>query len=88
MSICKECGADSFKTIDYDKVTREFNEVSDRFKWVMAHHGLKNAEWDLERIKLTDSMKWMQRKVKKQAQAISRLEEKLKKFGQKPYEEE
>ena len=86
--ICKECGSDPFKAADYDKLTREYNEVCERFKRVMARHGLENAEWDLERIRLTDSMKWMQRKTNKQAKAIARLEEKLKKLNTQPYAEE
>lgn len=85
---CPECGSDPFKTQDYDKITREMNELSSRFKRALASHGLVRAEWDLKEIELTEGMKWLQRKAKKQAQTITKLEDKLKKFGEQPYKEE
>lgn len=53
-----------------------------------ANHGVKSAEWALEKIELVEQTKWLQRKVKKQAAVLNKLEEKLRKSGQKPYAEE
>lgn len=86
--ICPECGADPFKTVDYDKIVKENKEISDRFKRVMAQHGMERAEWTLQEIRLTKSMAYMQRKVLKQANALRKLEEKLKRQGRQPYKVE
>lgn len=85
---CPECGADPFKIQDYDKIVREMNELSSRFKRVLANQGLARAEWDLKEIELTEGMRWLQQKTKKQALAITRLEEKIRKFREQPYKEE
>lgn len=85
---CPECGADPFKTVDYDRIVKEQQELENRFKKVLAHHGLRDAEWTIERIKLEESMRYLQRKTKKQAATLSRLEEKLRGLGKRPYEEE
>lgn len=85
--ICPECGGDPFKTKDYDKVQRESAAIQSRFKMEMALHGTKEASWEIERIKSAESMKYLQRKVKKQAQTLQRLEEKLKRLSQQPYAE-
>lgn len=86
--ICPECGADPYKTVDYDKMTRDIQQISDRFKRVMASHGLQQAEWVLREIDLVESTKYLQRKVKKQSEAIRRLEEKIRRLGVQPYKED
>lgn len=85
---CPECGADPFKQYDYDKITKEINALSSRYKMLSANFGQARAEWEIKEIKLEESMKWLQRKVKKQAQAIQRLEAKLRRHGERPYVEE
>ena len=83
--ICPECGSDPFKTIDYDKVVRERRELQMRFKRTMAQHGTERAEWVIREIDYEESMKYLQRKVLKQTNALRKLEEKLKKLGEQPY---
>lgn len=84
---CPQCGADPFKTWDYDKITKEFKEVSERFKKVMAQHGLDRAEWILKELKLEESMKYMQQKTKKQTTALRKLEQRVLRLGRQPYEQ-
>lgn len=86
--ICPECGTHGTEKWYYDKILSENLEIGERFKSLNARHGREKAEWEIDRIRLTESMKWMQRKVNKQSRVITRLEEKLKKLNQKPYEEE
>lgn len=85
---CPECGADPFKTLDYDKKSSEMVEIGYRFKQMRASHGMQRAEWELREISLEQSMKWLQQKTRKQAAAIKRLEDKLKKLGQQPYKKD
>lgn len=85
--ICPECGSDSFKTWDYDKITKEQEELQKRFTRVMAYHGEDTAKWHIKEIEQEQSMKWLQRKVKKQAETIRKLEEKLRRQGEQPYRE-
>lgn len=86
--ICPECGADPFKTYDYDKIVKEMEELSSRYKKAHASWAGMSAEWEIKNLKLEEGMKWLQRKVKKQAQAIQKLENKLKRHGERPYKEE
>ena len=88
MNNCPECGSDPFKTQDYDKITKEMEELSYRYKRARASWSELSAKDEITIIKLEEGMRWLQRKVKKQAQAITRLENKLKKNGHRPYEEE
>lgn len=88
MNICPECGADPFKTADHDKMMRDITQIKDRYKRTMAAHGLEQAEWILREIDLVESSKYLQRKVKKQSEAIRRLEEKIKRLGVQPYKED
>ncbi len=84
---CPECGVDPFFTQDYPKLTKEMDQLEYHYKRVRAYHGEASAKWDIEKIKLEEGMRWLQRKTKKQAQAIQRLEAKLKKLGEQPYRE-
>ncbi len=86
--VCENCGADPFKVWDYDHLVKEKLEISDRFKKASAQHGLSRAEWTLKEIELTEAMKFLQRKTKKQAEALQKLEEKLIKLKQLPYKVE
>lgn len=86
--ICPECGADGFKTHDYDRLQRENTSLSRRHTEQAALFGVKKAEAWLREIRLEDSMKYLQRKTKKQAEVIKRLEDRLKRLGQQPYKEE
>jgi hypothetical protein len=88
MNICPECGTDPFKGKDYDKVTQEKLEIASRFRKASAQFGIQRAEWEMREIELIESRKWLQRKIKKQAEAITKLEAKLKGFGQQPYQEQ
>lgn len=87
MARCPECGVDDYTVKYADKTLSELVEVSSRFKTIRANHALASAEWELEKISLQESMKYLQRKVKKQAEAISRLEEKIHRLGHQPYKE-
>lgn len=86
--ICVQCGSDPFKTWDYDKITKEQTELQDRFKKVLAYHGRDEADRHIKEIEQEQAMKWLQRKVKKQAETIRKLEEKLRRQGEQPYKEE
>lgn len=83
--VCPECGSDPFKTQDYDKITKEIAEISSRYKRAHASWAGVSAEWEIKNLRLEEGMKWLQRKVKKQAQAIQKLEDKLKRHGERPY---
>lgn len=85
---CPECGVNNWRKRDYDRLVAEKIELGSRFKSLHANHGLRQAEWTLREIELTESMKYMQGKVHRQAAAIRRLEDKLKRLGQRPYEED
>lgn len=85
---CPECGADDYVQKYYDKLCNEQLRVSKLYKDMRAHHGLREAEWELERISITEGMKSLQRKTQKQAKVINRLEEKLRALRQQPYKEE
>lgn len=84
---CPECGCDPFLAKDYPKIQKEQEMLENQYRSVRAYHGKAQAEWDIKEIKLTEGMKYLQRKVKKQAEAIRRLEDKLKKLKQQPYKE-
>lgn len=86
--ICPECGCDTYKALDYDKILRENASLCKRLTEQAALFGVKKAEAWLRQIKLEDSMKGLQRKVKKQSEALNRLEKKLIELGRKPYQEE
>lgn len=86
--ICKECGSDPFKSLDYDKVLSENSVLRSWVKREFANHAVEKAEWAFEKLGAEDSTKWLQRKVKKQSKIIARLEEKLKKLNTQPYAEE
>lgn len=88
IEICPECGADWFKTHDYDRLQRENTSLSRQHTTQAALFGVKKAEAWLREIRLEDAMKYLQRKTKKQAEVIKRLENKLKRLGQQPYKEE
>lgn len=83
---CPECGCDKFRCTDYEKVTKTLSEVGWRFKRLYADHALEKAEWELSKIRLEESMKYMQQKTKKQTAALRRLEERILKLGRRPYE--
>lgn len=85
--ICPECGCDTYKALDYDKLQRENASMVKRLTEQAALFGVKKAEAWLRQIRLEDSMKYLQRKTKKQAEVITRLEEKIKRLGRQPYKE-
>jgi len=86
--ICSECGCDTYKAMDYDKLQRENTSIRKRLTEQAALFAVKKAESWLRELKLEDSMKYLQRKTKKQSEVITRLEDKLKKFKQQPYEKD
>lgn len=86
--ICPECGSDIFKALDYDKVVSERSEVYDRFKRIFAQHAMEKAQWEIDKIRLEDSTKSLQRKVNAQRKALNRLENKILKLGKQPYASE
>lgn len=86
--ICFECGCDTYKAMDYDKLQRENASISKRLTEQAAIFGVKKAEAWLRQIKLEDAMKYLQRKTKKQAEVITTLENKLKRLKQQPYEKD
>lgn len=85
---CPECGADAYKIRYYDKVLNEKMEIAYRFKHMQAEHGLQQAEWELKEISLSEGMKYLQQKTRKQTAVIKRLEEKIRRLNQQPYKEE
>lgn len=86
--ICPECGTNGTEKWYYDQILKEKLEIGQTIRRMSAQHGVDKAVWEMDRISLTESMKWMQRKVNKQAKVITRLEEKLKKLNTQPYAEE
>lgn len=68
-------------------MVKERDQISSYYKRMSADHGLARAEWVLQELKLTESMKYLQRKVLKQAKVITAFEEKLKRQGYQPYKE-
>lgn len=85
---CPECGTKGHEQWYYDKLVSEGIERGQMIRRISAQAAVDRANWDMDRLDLVEQMKWMQRKVKKQAQAITRLEEKLKKLKIQPYAEE
>lgn len=85
---CEMCNCDRFQCKDYPKLTVELASVCGRLKSTMAYHGKERAEWEIDKIHLEEGMKFLQRKTRKQAQAITKLENKLKNYGQQPYKDE
>lgn len=86
-SDCEHCGCQVYQHRYYDKMVAKEVELGYRFKQMRAHHGMQQAEWELRELDLVESTKWLQRKTKKQAEVIRKLEEKLRKLNQRPYEE-
>lgn len=84
--ICPNCGSDPWKTQDYDKIVKEMEELSYRYKRARGSWAELSAKDEITILKLEESMRWLQRKVKKQAQSLGRLEEKLRSYKQQPYE--
>lgn len=84
--VCPECGSDTFQAQDYAKVVSERYEVYDRFKRRFAQHAMEQAQWEIDKIRLEDSTKSLQRKVASQRKALNRLENKLLKLKRQPYE--
>lgn len=87
MATCPECGIDTYRAKEFDRLMSEKCELGSRFKQLRANHALEIARWEIRDIENTESMKWLQRKTRNQAAAIRKLEEKLKKLGKQPYEE-
>ena len=86
--VCPECGSDTFKAQDYDKAVSERYEVYDRFKRRFAQHAMEQAQWEIDKIRLEDATKSLQRKVNAQRKALNRLENKMLKLGKQPYKED
>lgn len=82
---CPECGIWTDRVREFDRMLTEKNQLGQRFKQVYAEHAQQIAEWEIRDIQLTESMKWLQRKTRKQAAVIRRLEEKLRNLGEQPY---
>lgn len=83
--VCPQCGTESWLFRDHERIVHEKLEIGSRFKSLRANHGLEKAQWELREISLTEEMKYLQRKVLKQAKAITTLENKLKRLKQQPY---
>lgn len=83
---CPECGSDTWKAQDYDKLYKENWEIADRLKKMAAQHGLLSAQWELQKIRLEAGMKSLQQKCNRQRAALNRLENKLISLNKKPYE--
>jgi hypothetical protein len=63
-------------------------KVSQDYKRTAASHAIAIAERDLKIMDLRAEQEWLQKKVKKQAEHLRRLEAKLIKLGKQPYEKE
>lgn len=85
--LCPECGSDPFKSQDWDKMHKEMEELVFRYKRARSSWAELSAADEIQILKLEEGMRWLQRKVKKQAQAIQKLENKLKQRGEQPYKE-
>lgn len=86
--VCETCGASEYKIRYYDHNLNELIELQSMYKKEAANHALQKAEWAIDRIKIVEGGRWLQRKVKKQADVIKRLEKKLLDVKVKPYAEE
>lgn len=85
---CPECGSDTIWAREFDRIQDEKSTLYDRFKKVMAQHGVDRAQWELEKVHHEVKTRWLQQKVDSQRKALNRLENKLIELGRKPYQEE
>lgn len=86
MGICPNCGVDRSKFQFLEESYHAHFSAVERFLKTEAAHAVKLAKTELEIINLKESMKYLQRKVRKQAVALKRLEEKLRARGEQPYD--
>lgn len=88
MDINKPCPECNCVKPFHDNIERAMNakfELGLRFRRLMAQHADELAHKELALIEAQEGMRWMQAKVRKQAAAITRLEEKIRNLGKQPY---
>lgn len=88
MDINKPCPECNCVKPYHDNIERAMNakmELGLRFRQLHAQHAGELAYKELQLIEAQEGMKWMQAKVRKQAAAITRLEEKIRRLGNQPY---
>jgi hypothetical protein len=84
--VCPECGGDRYRARmaqrDLEAAQRHRRSAED----IARENGLLRYKLAVAETELRDSQSLQQRKIVRQARAIRRLEEKLRKRGEKPYE--
>lgn len=85
---CPECGSDTIWSREFSRVSAEKSSLYDSYKRALAQWGLDRAQWELDKINLTEGRKWLQRKVDVQRKQLNRLENKLIELGKQPYKVE
>lgn len=88
MKLCPDCGSDPFKQYDYDKMVKENGRLVRRLSEQAALHGVEKAQAWLGSVRHEEETKYLQSKVRKQAAMLKKLEDKIKKLGERPYAEE
>lgn len=87
MKVCPDCGSDPFKQYDYDKMMKENGRLIRRIREQAAEHGVEKAQAWLTAVRHEEETKYLQSKVRKQSVMLKKLEDKIKKLGERPYEE-
>lgn len=85
---CSRCGCERPFHDRWEKQAKLNWDFREQFKRAMAENAKREAEKDLTILELKESQKWMQRKVKKQAEQLRKLEEKLIQLNKQPYAKE
>lgn len=87
MRPCPECGGDLWKSRDYARVLRDLGYQRREAEKLAAENGILRSQARMREVALKDSNSAHQQKIARQAKAIRRLEEKLRKRGERPYED-
>ena len=82
--ICPECGADSYQTRNYEHL----QAANGRFRRSLDATAIELARAKLRIMELEEREGFNTMKVRRQERAIKKLEAKLRKAGQWPYEPE
>lgn len=84
--VCTECGADSWQSRAFERLNRRNVELQTDVERLARENGL--LRWRVEDAKAqgVSELGSLQRKVRRQARVIVRLEKRLRAAGQRPYE--
>lgn len=76
--ICEHCGSDTYFAENFDRL-RDYNDrLSKQIVQERSRTAIAVASKDLKIMELEERMKWLQRKVAKQKDALRKIQEKKK----------